>query len=249
MSISVEYENEFDRVVENYEKTDFYSKRLCPDQYVGLISDLAQNYYSRSEENNIFDYSQASLTINKKIQLPDNNFLLILESSHIAEYYEQVKRKIYGKKRPSPAPAMGRFPGETGYNIVNFLPKVFVHSPISIKDYNLIILNAIPFQCSLGSVPTKNRNKVFKRIWDDFGYDLLHNRLTILWSILRESQKKVFIVNACTAMAGQKKNIQNAIKAVVGYEVLQLYHPSYNWSAKLKKQQNLIEEYFKKYPR
>ena len=236
-----EYENEFAELVKDYQKSQYFDGRLCPDQYVGLISDLAQNYYSRSVENNIFDYSQASLTINKKIQLPDKILLLMLESSHIAEYFEQVKRRTYGKKRDFPAPAMGKFPGETGHNIVSPLRNTFFTYPESIRKRHLILMNAIPFQCSLGVETNTFRDDVFDAAWKDelIGQSFCEKRLNILLKSLEG--KNVVIVNACTKSKddkkkkGRKHNITESIEKVIKkyksekIELWEAPHPSSPW--------------------
>lgn len=239
--------------VKNSGKGDFqidprcFSYQLCPDQYVGKISELGQKYYLRSVGNNIFDYSQASLTINKKIQLPDKNFLLILESSHIAEYYEQKKRKIYGEKRPSPAPAMGKFPGETGYNIVRPLEDNFFTYTESIREHHLILMNAIPFQCSLGVATGCFRDDVFDAAWKDelIGRSFFETRLG---SLLHELAGKIVIVNACTKGKGRRHNVTELIKKVLrGYksakkaiELWEAPHPSSHWW--------FVEAYWKEIP-
>ena len=214
MDILTKYKNKFKELVQgyDYDETNF-DGRLCPDQFVGKICELGKicepyqrkKYYIRLKKNNIFDYSQEELQINGELDLPDNILLLILESPHIAEFFFQKSKKVFGNHRKNPAPAMGKYHRDTGYNIVSPLGNTFFTYTESIKKRHLILFNAIPFQCSLGVDTGTFRDKVFTEAWKNelIGQNFFKERLEFLLKKLKG--KDVVIVNACTKDKEEKK--------------------------------------------
>ena len=245
MGILNKYEERFLELTQHYKKTDFFDGRLCPDQYVGKISAFnEQNYYSRTPENNdIFDYSQEELQIKKSFKSIKKIFLLILESPHVAEYNEQKAKNGYREIRESPFPAMGT----TGRNIVSLLSNVNFAYRKLIRERQLILMNAIPFQCSLGNTLGKNmenvalRDKVFSKVWKDFGQRFFEERFGFLLNDALQG-KTIVIVNACTQdnddththnNNGRKHNVTEAILQKIrnneNIELWETKHPSSRW--------------------
>lgn len=147
----------------------------CFDNYVGQIKivngavaskalwfcrDLRiSNHYCVSEKIDLSNYqSPLEKMCNCK------TIVLILESPHKDEYDDS-------KSSITPAPALGR----TGSNLDNkFVCKIneFIKNNtkrVEIKNgvYNIILMNAVQYQCSMGLVPlnTTVRNALFLQMW------------------------------------------------------------------------------------
>lgn len=84
--------------------------------------------------------------------------ILVLESPHKAEF----------KGKPSPAK------GTTGRLIAENLHKVLGAEEAALP---LILVNAVPYQCSLGEVPSLCRDAVFTAYWEHAGRDQFVQRL------------------------------------------------------------------------
>lgn len=163
-----------------------FSYHLCPDQYVGKIrhKDNWQKFYKRTD---IFkdQTSETKITITE-----DKILLLILESPHTDEF----------DKNGEP---IGPANGPTGRNIREYIAEIFPN----FSDYHLILMNAIPFQCSLGVATEHFRDNVFKAAWDDdkVGAGFFEDRLKKLLYKLQKNSKNVVVVNACTGAKGNSR--------------------------------------------
>ena len=187
---------------------DYVRTMYCPDQYVGKIRDKDnwQKFYKRT---NIFQDQTAKMRTN----IPNGNILLlILESPHQDEF----------DKNGEP---IGPANGTTGTNIRKYICDIFGNG---YQGYHLILMNAIPFQCSLGVGTEHFRDNVFKTIWAEGGEKFFIDRLT---QIIR---KNIIIVNCCTK--GFDKNmplyqyVAEAIKENDFKQDIQLDHPAITWN-------------------
>lgn len=88
--------------------------------------------------------------------------ILVLESPHKAEF----------KGEPSPAK------GATGRLIAGNLHKVLGLEEAALP---LILINAVPYQCSLGKVPSICRDAVFAEYWEHAGRDQFVQRLSKIY--------------------------------------------------------------------
>jgi len=144
---------------------------LCLDQYVGTI----QQKWTKFERTPVFnDNGEVNIPKEKKIMI------MILESPH--------KQEFKGKIGPAK--------GKTGINIRKHIVDIFGEDYI---NYCLVLMNAIPFQCSLGITPPEIfRDEVFTKAWENnkIGYKFFEDRLDKL--LIKLKEKKVVIVNACT---------------------------------------------------
>lgn len=124
----------------------------CPDQYVGLVRDLAQanDFPQRLPAE---DRPQGVRAV-----------ILVIESPHIREY------------QGPPGPAKGK----TGENIRAYLRDVL--NSHTLDDHGLILINAIRYQCSLGVPTRVFRDQVFRQAWLSFGRSDFKNRLTNVYS-------------------------------------------------------------------
>ena len=127
--------------------------RVCPDQYVGQISDL------NAPGNRDFPVRQPAHA------RPNDQpaVLLILESPHVDEF----------GRTPGPAG------GVTGRNIRAYLQMVL--STLAVSGYGLILMNAIRYQCSLGADTSYYRNVVFTEVWNSFGQANFRKRLRLTY--------------------------------------------------------------------
>lgn len=162
----------------------YFSYHLCPDQYVGMIREKEdwKRFYKRSD---IFKDGNPKDLLTK-FKNNQKIFLLILESSHKDEY--DINHNAIG-------PAQGQTGKKTGINIRTHIDEIFGDK---YNDYSLILMNAIPFQCSLGVNTEIFRDEVFTKAWqnNEIGHQFFEDRLDSLLKILKG--KEVVIVNACT---------------------------------------------------
>lgn len=112
----------------------------CPDKCVGCVKD---NINCRCFKESI-DASSLNPTSQR------NRFILVLESPHIKEFESKM----------SPMPACGY----TGSRIRHCWREVFDDM---FDNYNLILMNAVQFQCSMGFSPLQPeiRDNVFLRMF------------------------------------------------------------------------------------
>ena len=222
-------------------KINYYSYHMCPDQYICRIEDISNDYFNLTKRKNIFTENTFDI-----INIPDaeNILVTILESSHISEHFEQLSKYKHGDIRKNSVPAIGKYSGDTGSNIVKYIGEIFPN----FSNYHLILMNAIPFQCSLGVATRHFRYDVFKKVWTDknIGDNFFRKRLGNLLNAL--SGKNVMIVNACTKGCNKGKDrdeipflwrlVQNSIETMTLDEkrIIQYFrtnHPS-SWSRNIK---------------
>ena len=144
---------------------DYLQCIQCPDQIVGQIE-------KDDNDNILVDWSEydfkTRINIDYRSEINiDNKIILILESPHVEEFVEP-----YGPAK-----------GVTGKNIRNLFQAV-CGEDLLIGKYNLILMNAIQYQCSLG-LPTKYyRDKVFDSVWECFGRSNFESRINKLVKVI-----------------------------------------------------------------
>jgi hypothetical protein len=126
--------------------------RLCPDQYVGVISQFSSS--------NV-DFPERVSVENRPPNL--RCVVMILESPHIEEFSN------------SPGPAKG----QTGKLIRKHFLRVKGLSEY--ESYGLILMNAVQNQCSLGSPTDCYRDNVFFNAWQNGAKDYFIRRLNALF--------------------------------------------------------------------
>lgn len=126
----------------------FIEKRLCSDQYVGMIKDFCFNSDDFPLRKNISERPEDVSCI-----------IIILESPHVDEFKGEA------------APAKGL----TGKNIRKYILEVFGLKKDTEKG--LIIINAVQYQCSLGLPTQYLRDKVFQTVWSSGGKEKFKQRL------------------------------------------------------------------------
>ena len=152
----------------------------CPDQSVGILADIhGASGFRRSD---IGDSSS------------QNRVILVMESPHKAEFHNGTP--------------VGPANGPTGVNIRNLFNEVLrCVGPIS-KNSQVVLMNAVQFQCSLGESTNDHRDVVFRKAWREGGEQDFRERL------LDTFRKGDVVLNACTR--GKKKEyLRDMVKAVI----------------------------------
>jgi hypothetical protein len=161
----------------------------CPDQWVGDVRLSLDGFHYIGSESKNFTFRVDLQKVPKKV-MSERLLIIVLESPHILEY-EKKSEKIF---KP-----IGPANGLTGFSIRKFLHFATREIANEIKFYDeifhLYLINAIPYQCSLG-YPIKgrrvqDRNLVFKNCWEDAKEDFLER-------LRKYTNDKTIIINACT---------------------------------------------------
>lgn len=113
-----------------------FTSELCPDQYVGILSEMAPKAPDFPVRRNVTERPMDQPCV-----------LLILESPHLREFIG------------APGPAKG----PTGRLIRTHLPSALA-SQVT-PAHGLILVNAVQNQCSLGCPPKEHRDAVFLSAW------------------------------------------------------------------------------------
>lgn len=176
--------------------------RFCPDRYVGRIGDFGD----QKDWNFIASSGQE-----RDPALPA--ILLVMESPHKDEF----SKKLWYTPWPANGP--------TGRQIRRHA-HLLVPSDWVKDSAQLALLNAIPYQCSLGSTPSKYRDSVFRAAWAAGGAAFFQERL------LQSYRPGDLVVNACTkGRSGRplREDVESAIAEVLpGARRLRLAHP-FSW--------------------
>lgn len=182
----------------------------CLDQYVGIIKISKKGTYWESFRYPGKDYKEQSDDICNKC---NKVLAIVLESPH---KYEFDKDKAIG-------PAMGN----TGANLLGWLPQLLhVNNDIDKDTYKVVLVNAVQYQCSLGTYTKRYREDIFSEMWEKaiVSQDFI-KRL--------QSHHPSVVINACTSNGSKirKENVQVAINSCKININLQSSHPS-SWDDK-----------------
>ena len=220
----------FENIVKDYEKSECFSARLCPDQYVGKIADFKNEKKEVKEDFpvrvNIFAGQTADVCI--KFSSYEKIMILILESPHQDEF----------DKNGNP---IGPACSTTGLHIRKYICDIFGNG---YKGYHLVLMNAIPFQCSLGLSLNNNkqnlnrRDNLFEKIWhkdENIFKNFFVNRLTILTELFKSKPGNFVIANCCTKGYSEKSPLYQYVSEAIdttGLKYIQLDHPAIIWNTK-----------------
>lgn len=170
-----------------------HSTKPCPDQCIGKIDYTTQTgtfaftgkvktkYSTGLDRKNIDD---------SFVDHSANSIVLVLESPHTQEY-DEYKKPI--------GPAYGK----TGYNINEYLEDILnealsrniIVRPLKSASYDLIVMNAIQYQTSLGVSTCIYRDAMFLRCWEDVNFrKSFYKRLRNIM----DKQTSCIVINCCT---------------------------------------------------
>jgi len=214
-----DHEEEFKRII----STIVYDYKTvatlpCSDQYVGRAvyqgSGQGFKYESQQSENRFAQRLDLPEHLN---QSADPRLIIILESPHKDEFNKLTKAPI------------GPANGITGENIRFFL--AYATKNLNVQDFpeqqpfDLILMNAVQHQCSLGKPPQKYRTEVFVKCWDS---PIIGERYFV--KRLRDYMKdsRTVVINSCTASVRDlvDEAISDDVKAS---NYFRLCHPSSPW--------------------
>lgn len=206
---------------------------LCPDQVV------AQLQYTN---NGVFDmkkycetkHERGWITFKRKPikELLDNKkyIVIVLESPHIDEFKDEC--------------ALGPAYGKTGENINIYLPHILkiAHDKSVLKlevgIYDVILVNAIQYQCSMGIKTKIYRDKVFQECWGQ------EETRTNFYERMKKISlaKEVVIINCCTKGDNKVKNYELVERELRKFNsiVYRCAHPS-SWMSPRNRNINVVE--------
>lgn len=150
-----------------------------PDMYRALIDVGTECYYPiLSKYEDFKDY-------------PCETIGMVLESPHVYEF---------DNNREPIAPARSR----TGFNLKRYLAKHLRDAHFADGFYKLLLIEAVPYQCSCGRdlknhENARHRDNVFKAVWNHYGKSSFEKRM--------KKYSLDYIINACT---GGKDEIHSA---------------------------------------
>jgi hypothetical protein len=191
-----------------------------PDQWVGVVRfENARLSYvpKRAEPSNQFRHRRPTSDLSVK---GPRRLLMILESPHICEFagpeWTDGQDPVSG---PSAARVIGPAAGATGMSIRALLSEIalvgveqLIVSPEG-EDLDLVLINAIQRQTSLGHAPRYFRNEVFERAWDSerLGRRDFQSRLQKLW----RAEPPDIVMNCCTGGERSRASLKRLV-----YDVL-----------------------------
>ncbi|WP_036253529.1 hypothetical protein [Methylobacter sp. BBA5.1] len=216
-----DHEAEFKQIIRTIIYDDSTVATLpCPDQYVGTA------VYQGSEQGFKYEGQPGAGLFTQRLDLPEHlnqstgpRLIIILESPHKDEFNKLTKAPI------------GPANGKTGENIHSFL--AYATKGLDVRHipdrqpFDLILMNAVQHQCSLGKSPQKYRTEVFMKCWDN---PLIGKRYFV--KRLRDYTKdcKAVVINSCTASI--RDPVDEAISDTIkDSNYFRLCHPSSPWWA------------------
>ncbi len=156
----------------------------CPDQFICEIP--------TNDEGQIIDVPKKDKWNRQNdLKKQSKRIIIVLESPHKDEYANDNNI----------APAKG----QPGKNIARYLKEIINNSQIDLSTktkYNLIVINAIPYQCSMGFDTKLFRTLSFIGLWYNGGKKDFNDRLEEL-----SLSNNDVVINCCTKGAGNYKKV------------------------------------------
>lgn len=179
---------DFERVVSGLGLIAVNSMR-CPDQWVGDVKCTPDGFEYIGSDSGKFNFRMNLDRVSKRI-VEEKVLLIILESPHIDEY-KKLSNSIFEPIGPAN--------GVTGENIRKYLhlatKEIAIDNCCRQDLYHLFLVNAVPYQCSLGEVLVgsnkDNRNSIFLNCWNYAKHDFVER-------INKYCSNNSIIINACT---------------------------------------------------
>ena len=171
----------------------------CPDIYAGEIIDSSVSAWFNTSERETKIEKNGSECLNPTEKKDEyKTIVIILESPHTDEYDQNT-----GSSIPIPNPAL-KSTGEKLQKYIKSLIKAIINQRkgkglcpnIDTGNYRIILMESIPYQCSLGHVNGKKinpdiRDLIFNKTWE-------LNEIKNYFNERLESYKPDFIINCCT---------------------------------------------------
>lgn len=151
----------------------------------------------KKNDNEMACHFKRILVDNYNANKSTNISIVVLESPHNDEYYKEHGEKI----------AKGPAYGKTGDNFNKYFPSLLRNAIIDKKivlksgRYEIIFMNGIQYQCSLGDTTSKYRDEFFLNCWEnDKCKEDFKERLKRYVSLVKDC----VVINCCTK---GKKNL------------------------------------------
>lgn len=168
----------------------------CPDQWVGSITDFDRNA----------DTFPLRTLATQRANHPC--IILVMESPHINEFVGEI----------------GPAKGKTGVQIRQHIAAIVTDLGGPISD--LLLVNAIQYQCSLGVPTSRYRDTVFRRVWEKGGAEDFSTRLKQLY------RPGDMLLNCCTGgdpRTGLRQLVTQAIRSSLGTVTLHSGPHPFSW--------------------
>ena len=177
----------------NSQKLCNYSSFLCPDQHAAEIKfDPNSGKFSFTQKITTANYAGMQRKEVNNNFTPTNKaaIILVLESPHKDEYDHNHH-------------ALGPAHGETGDSINACLTKILnvailnsvLNKPCTFTKYDLLLVNAVQHQCSLGANPRLYRDAMFLYYWEKECYR--KNFFKRLTKTIKKYNSCI-VINCCT---------------------------------------------------
>lgn len=185
-------------------KKEIQFEQECPDEVIGTIAyDKDKGKFEGFKRRDDYDQTFVGLDQHdayfKSIQQEiKGRILIILESPHKDEFGIQNLKDYFSENKITARPANG----QTGINIKNHLAENLNKNIDKIRKivggkfnesgiYSVSLLNAVPYQCSLGEDPLFYRDECFLKMWSI--EEIRNDFITRLGNFAPD-----LIINACT---------------------------------------------------
>lgn len=188
----------------------------CPDQWVGTVrlhNGRLSYIADEAEPSQEFTFRRSTreLTPNGRRRL-----LMILESPHIREFAARplIDRESLGAA-PSSGRAVGPAAGATGACIRALFGEIALvgaeplFASAEAEELDLVLINAIQHQTSLGHAPRHFRDAVFEKAWtsERLGRRHFQARLDALW----RAKPQDIVMNCCTGGERSKASLKHLV--------------------------------------
>ena len=206
------YKNKVLKIITELVNEYEIEERVCPNQFVGTVELEGGKFKWKEGKSDISSLKRSNEKLNSRYsidQSKNKRIVIVLESPHKHEYRDQ-----------GTGPAMG----VTGKNldknlidILNLKGKILLNSIEDNKDYDIIFVNAIQYQASLGIDTEVFRDRLWLEMWLN-----LNKREDFIEELKRI--KPVVIFNLCTNGSHNKDIIaimDSEKRSGIGYEYIE----------------------------
>lgn len=208
-----------------------FKNTICPDQFVGVIHLNKKNEFEWYDCYVLLkDRTTHASKVNNPIKINNNNenIIIILESPHIDEFNGPIIGPLLNKK--------------TGKAFRKYFPELLTSALSNLPSnnkYNVILMNSIQYQCSLGIDTKVFRDRVWLTLW--FKKSIRNNFYYRL-----SSYNPKIIINLCTNgdHTLDPNNIKNSKKNINKYYLSTI---DINPRSRFRLNKNLLSAPSKKY--
>lgn len=198
-----------------------FSPEKCPDHIIGYCQygegRLDTRLWMEKGRRKAHEaYTQSFSQVQRAI-------VLIIESPHKDEFMD----------RDFIAPALGK----TGEYLQQYLPGVLQRASALLTEFGkhtIVLANTIQYQCSLGELPQKYRDRIWRELWENERQDFV-SRIC--------SYKPEILFNMCTSSDGRKQKVRDTLQeSFPNLPLLETPHPCSWWREENRRMQRIAEK-------